>query len=148
MPTQTHAVTVSDSMKSLCGCLWRPLFSLGHGAPLSVLYRYLSLFCISEHRDSLALTLSPPFFFAIVPMDECLTISCSGGFETGWTNDLASFVPGLKGTGNGAHWRKEHFVQSAPSSYVQLLFYLYLCWKLSLWSLIRPIKSGQHMHCG
>lgn len=103
MQTPAHAVTVSDSQRRLCGCLWGPLFSLGLGAPFSLLYPALHctvVFCLSEHRDS---------FFVIVPADECLAILSSGGFATGWTNDLSSFVLSLKRTGDSAYCKEEQF---------------------------------------
>lgn len=74
-PMLSHCLT----LREVCVGVFGDFCSvLGLGAPFSLLYPTLlcaALFCLSEHRDS--------FFFVIVPADECLAISSSGGFETG-----------------------------------------------------------------
>ena len=86
------------------------------------------------------------FLFAIVSVDECLAIFSSGGFETGRTNDLGSFVPGLKGRGNGAYCKEEQlsgecslfiYMSYFRFSFSRSFFYLKLSWQ----SLVKPIES-------
>lgn len=112
-PVQTPAHAVTDSQKRLCGCLLRPLFSLGFGGgpPFSlssILLRHAPLRSAFLNTETL--------LFVIVPSDECLAILWSGGFGRGWTNDLGSFVPNLKGLWDSADRmeRSPYLILSAP----------------------------------
>lgn len=109
-PMQSQCTT----FRSLCGWLWRPLFGLVLRAPFSLLF-CLALLCS-------AFLNTQGSFFVIVPADECLTVPSSGGFETGWTNDLSSFVLHLKGAGYNAYCQEKWFVWSTSSSYLCLLY--------------------------
>lgn len=134
-------LSVSDSQQSLCGCLLRPLLSLGLGAPFfSLQFYFFALHCSVLHFWTQS-------FFVIVPADECLAILSSEGLKTGWTNDLGSFVPSLKGIedsviAKGSSLRVN--VKCTLFTFTSLLVqncHLFICfiWKLYFWKTLQKM---------
>lgn len=134
--------------REVCGGVFGDLCSvLSLGGPFSLSLPFLLCIALLCSAFLNAQTL----FFIIVPADECLVILSSGGFETGWTNDLSSFVPSLKGTWDSDLERGAVCID-CPFSYLHLccfrggVFWSFFIWEVLLVKLENAwIRSSKNL---